>query len=188
MISFIGNRPALQIGTHQVLDYDTTWLEDAIRRAAKAADNEDFPLVTEVCNGVELYLEHKCSLRLLQLDDLFERIGKMLTQMGCVRIAEKLEPLAPPVTVSLISAAQKAGNGFELAFFENLRGELLALRVAGAEQIHFTDLRESTLILRGQEKWNRNCDTLLSEIESFLLSLDDDGEMPDTSLRLSMEV
>jgi|TARA_B110000037_G_C17128260_1_gene509543 hypothetical protein len=187
VISFIGNRPALQIGTHQVLDYDTTWLEDALRRAAKAADNEDFPLVTEVCNGVELYLENKCPLRLLLLEDLFERMRKMLTQMGCERIAEKLEPLAPPVTVSLISAAKKAGNGFELAFFETLRAELLALREAGAEQIHFTDLRESTLILRGQEKWSRQCDTLLSEIEAFLISLDNDAAM-SASLRLSMEV
>ena len=187
MISFIGNRPALQIGTHQVLDYDTTWLEDAIRRAAKAADNEDFPLVTEVCHGVEMYLENKCSLRLLHLEDLFERLRKMLTTMGCERIAEKLEPLAPPVTVSLIATAEKAGNGFELAFFETLRNELLSLRDAGAEQIHFTGLRESTLILRGQTKWNRQCDTLLTEIEAFLLSLDSDEAMP-TPIHLSLEV
>lgn len=187
MISFIGNRPALQIGTHQVLEYDTLWLEDALRRAAKAADNEDFPLVTEVCRGVELYLENKCPLRLLHLEDLFERMRKMLTKMGCERIAEKLEPLAPPVTVSLISAARKAGNGFELAFFETLRGELLALRGAGAEQIHFTGLRESALILRGRKKWNRQCDTLLSEIEAFLTALDNDSAMP-SPLRLSMEV
>jgi len=187
VISFIGNRPALQIGTHQVLEYDTQWLEDALRRAAKAADNEDFPLVGEVCRGVELYLENKCSLRLLHLEDLFDRMRKMLMKMGCERIAEKLEPLAPPVTVSLISAAEKAGNGFELAFFETLRADLLALREAGAEQIRFTGLRESTLILRGRQKWNRRCDILLSEIEAFLSALDNDASM-SSSLRLSMEV
>ncbi len=178
MISFIGNRPALQIGTHQVLEYDTNWLEDALRRAAKAANNEDFPLVTEVCQGVELYLENSCSLRLLRLEDLFERMRKMLMKMGCERIAEKLEPLAPPVTVSLITAARKAGNGFELAFFESLRGELVTLREAGAEQIHFTGLRESALILRGQEKWNRQCEIMLSEIGSFLAALESDSSMP----------
>lgn len=187
MISFIGNRPALQIGTHQVLEYDTVWIEDALRRAAKAADNEDFPLVMEVCSGVDLYLENQCSLRLLHLEDLFERVRKLLTTMGCERIAEKLEPLAPPVTVSLISAAQKAGNGFELAFFETLRGELLALREAGAEQIHFTGLRQSALILRGQTKWNRQCGVLLSEIEAFIVALDNDAALP-APLRLSMEV
>lgn len=170
MISFIGNRPALQIGSHQVLDYDTVWLEDALRRAARAADHEDFPLVAEICNGVELYLENQCSLRLLQLGDLFERMRKMLVKIGCERIAEKLEPLAPPLTVSLVEAARSAGNGFELAFFETIRAELSQLREAGAEDIRFTGLRESAMILRGKSKWNRQCDVMLAEIAAFLSS------------------
>jgi hypothetical protein len=135
VISYIGNRPALQIGTHQVFDYDTSWLEDALRRAARAADHEDFPLVSEIRNGVELYLENQCALRLLQLEDLFERMRKMLVKIGCERIAEKLEPLAPPLTFSLVAAARSAGNGFELAFFETIRVELAQLRGAGAEDV-----------------------------------------------------
>ncbi len=170
MISFIGNRPAIQIGTHQVFDYDTAWLEDALHRAARAADHEDFPLVAEIRNGVELYLENQCQLRLLHLGDLFERMRKMLVKIGCERIAEKLELLAPPLTVSLIEAARSAGNGFELAFFETIRTELSQLREAGAEDIRFTGLRESTMILRGKSKWNRQCDALLAEITAFLNS------------------
>ena len=42
------------------------------------------------------------------------------------------------------------------------------LRDAGAEEIHFTDLRESILILRNTSKWTKNCDSLLHEIEAFL--------------------
>ena len=170
MISYIGNRPALQIGTHQVFDYDTSWLEDALRRAARAANHEDFPLVSEIRNGVELYLENQCALRLLQLEDLFERMRKMLVKIGCERIAEKLEPLAPPLTFSLVAAARSAGNGFELAFFETIRVELAQLREAGAEDIRFIGLRESALILRGKSKWNRQCDIMLAEITTFLNS------------------
>jgi hypothetical protein len=170
LISFIGNRPALQIGPYQLLDYDTVWLEDALRRAARAADHEDFPLVAEIRNGVELYLENQCSLRLLHLGDLFERMRKMLVKIGCDRIAEKLEPLAPPLTVSLVEAARSAGNGFELAFFETIRLELSQLREAGAEEIRFTGLRESAMILRGKSKWTRQCDALLVEIGAFLNS------------------
>ncbi len=186
VISFIGNRPAIQIGTHQVLEYDTSWLEDAIQRAARAADQEDFPLVSEIRNGIELYLEHKCALRLLHLEDLFERMRKMLVKIGCERIADKLEPLAPPVTVSLIHAARAAGNGFELAFFETIRAELFELRTAGAEVIHFTGLRESARILRGQEKWNNGCESLLAEIREFISACDKEP-VEDRSLRLSME-
>lgn len=170
MIAFISNRPALQIGPYQVLDYDTAWLEDALHRAARAADHEDFPLVAEIRNGVELYLENQCSLRLLHLADLFDRMRKMLVKIGCENIAEKLEPLAPPLTVSLVEAARSAGNGFELAFFETIRADLSKLREAGAEDIRFTGLRESAMILRGKSKWTRQCDNMLAEIGAFLNS------------------
>lgn len=188
MISFIGNRPALQIGSHQVLDYDTAWLDDALLRAATAADHADFPLLGEIRNGVELYLENKCPLRLLHLEDLFDKMRRMLVKMGCERIAEKLVPLAPPVTVSLVRAALSAGNGFELAFFETIRSEIGELREAGAEKIHFTGLRQSTLILRGRKNWNRQCETLHAEIRDFIAACDHESNATPRCLRLSVEV
>ncbi len=172
MISLIGNRPALQIGRYQVIDYDTAWLDLALKRAASAAKLEDFPFVADIRSGVVQYLETKCPLKLLQLEDLFDRVRKMLVKIGCGHIAEKLEPLAPPVTVSLVRAAMEAGNGFELAFFETLRIELGELRAAGAEEIRFTGLNESALILRGTAKWNKHCEILLTEIRDFLTAWD----------------
>ncbi len=168
MIAILGNRPALQVGRHQVLDYDTSWIDAAILRAASAADHPDFPFVEEIRGGIIEYLESKCPLKLLALEELFDRVRRMLRQIGCERIAEKLEPVAPPVTVSLVHAAMTAGNGFEMGFFETLRSELEELRKLGAEEIHFTGLRESVCILRGTETWNRKCDPLLEEIEYFL--------------------
>lgn len=168
MISLIGNRPALQIGRYQVIDYDPAWLDEALLRAAEAADHRDFPFVEEIRSGVVQYLETKCPLRLLQLEDLFAKIRKMLEMIGCGPIAEKLELLAPPITVSLVRTAMEAGNAFELAFFEALRTELAALRGSGAEVIRFTGLRESVLILCGSTKWNKHCDALLGEVRAFL--------------------
>ena len=168
MISLIGNRPALQIGRYQVIDYGTAWLDDALKRAAEAAEHEDFPFIEDIRSGVVQYLETKCPLKLLHLEDLFDRMRKMLVKIGCERIAEKLQPLAPPLTVSLIRAAMEAGNGFELAFFETLRTDLAELRAVGAEEIRFTGLRESSLILRGAAEWNRHCQSLLCEIEEYL--------------------
>src|SRR5688572_27867824 len=172
MISIIGNRPALQIGRHQVIDYDTAWLGDALRRAALAAEREDFPFVEDIRSGIVQYLETKCPLRLLPIADLFERMRKMLLKIGFDAIADKLETLAPPITFSLVPAARQAGNGFELAFFEVLRRELDELRRAGAEEIRFTGLRESALILRGAEQWDKHCETTLREIEAFLRARD----------------
>jgi len=187
VISYIGNRPALQIGPYQVTDYDVAWLDDALRRAAQAADQQDFPFVEKIGPGLLQYLETKCPLKLLNLEDLYDRMRKMLVKIGCGPIAEKLEPLAPPVTVSLVRAAMEAGNGFELAFFETLRMELGELRSAGAEEIRFTGLRESTLILRGCLKWNKHCESLLAEIESFLRNWDRDQPETARPLRLCVE-
>ena len=172
MISLIGNRPALQIGRYQVIDYDTAWLDDALRRAAVAAELEDFPFVADIRGGIVQYLETKCPLKLLPIDELFDRMRKMLVTIGCGKIADNLRPLAPPVTVSLIRAAMDAGNGFELAFFETLRTELSDLKAAGAEEIRFIGLRESSLILRGTSDWNKQCDSLLVEIHAFLSAWD----------------
>ena len=187
MISLIGNRPALQIGRYQVIDYDTTWLDDALRRAARAADHEDFPFVDDIRSGIVKYLETKCPLKLLNIEDLYERMRKMLVTIGCHSIAEKLEPLAPPVTVSLVHAAMEAGNGFELAFFSTLRLELKELRAAGAEKIRFVGLRESSLILRGTSKWNKHCESMLAEIQAFLRDWETDPPRCDLPLQLCAE-
>ena len=152
-----------------------------------AADHEDFPFVEDIRSGVVQYLETKCPLKLLQLEDLFDRMRKMLVKIGCERIAEKLEPLAPPVTVSLVRTAMEAGNGFELGFFETLRTELNELRAAGAEEIRFTGLRESAMILRGTSKWNKHCEALLGEIHAFLTGWDRDQPKTARQLRVCVE-
>ena len=170
MISLIGNRPALQIGRYQVIDYGTAWLDDSLRRAASAADHPDFPFIAEIRSGIVEYLETKCPLKLLQIEDLYDRMKRMLIKIGCERIAENLKPLAPPVTVSLVRAALEAGAGYELAFFESLRVELEDLRSAGAEEIRFSGLRECVLILRCTSKWDKRCETVSREIEEFLRS------------------
>jgi hypothetical protein len=170
VISFIGNRPALQVGRYQVFDYDPAWLDNALLRAAKAADQNDFPFVEEIRCGVMQYLENACTLRLLDLKDLFDKVRQMLVKIGCAHIAEQLRPLSPPLTVSLVHAAMEAGTGYELAFFEKLRAELEELRDHGVEEIRFTGVRESVLILRSTAKWDKRCESVLREIEAFLSS------------------
>jgi hypothetical protein len=187
VIALISNRPALQIGRYQVIDYDTSWLDVALIRAARAADHEDFPFAPDIRSGIVKYLETKCPLKLLHLEDLFDRMRKMLVKIGCERIAEKLELLSPPVTVSLVRAAMEAGNGFELAFFETIRLELAALHAAGAEEIRFVDLRQSSLILRGGSKWNQKCEDLLTEIRAFLRVWNRESPSGGRPLRLLLE-
>jgi len=187
VISLIGTRPAIQVGRHQVIHYDTSWLGVALRRAAAAADRPDFPFVDEIRLGIEQYLETKCPLRLLPLSDLYERMRHMLVRIGCESIADKLEPLAPPVTLSLVRCAKEAGNGFELAFFSHLRDELAHLRESGAEDIRFTGLRDAARLLTGTEKWDGRCEQMLFEIRNFLGTLDRETRHFRRPLRLQVD-
>lgn len=187
MIAFTGNRPAIQVGRHQVHDYDTEWLASALERAACAADRHDFPFLDEILRGVEEYLEQRCSLSLLPLAKLFERMRRMLETIGCDTIAAKLEPVGPPVTLCLAELAEQAGNGFELAFFERLRHELRELRQAGVEEVRFRGLREGVQVLAGGGPWCRRCDELEAEVEAFLGRHDRHGDRA-ISPRLSLRV
>ena len=93
---------------------------------------------------------------------------RMLRRIGCDAIADNLLLLSPPLTVSIARAAREAGNGFELVFFQTLQEEIDDLRARGAEEFHFTELRESAQILRGAPRWNRSCELLHQEILAFL--------------------
>lgn len=168
MISFPANRPAIQFGSCQVVDYDTVWLEEAIHQAAEMAQAGEFSVHREIRQGIDLYLEQRCPLRVLHLEHLFDKIRRMLEQIGCDHIAANLAVTAPPITVSLIDKARDAGNGFELAFFEALRIDLRELKCSGARMIHFTGLRESVAILRGKKRWSKDCELLSQEIHSFV--------------------
>lgn len=187
MIALIGNRPVLQVGRHQVPDYDTAWLGRALQRAARAADLEGFPFIDEIRQGIEEYLESKCALELLPLPALYDRLRRMLEMIGCATIAAKLEPLAPPVTLCLAHAARRAGNGFELAFFQQLRAELEELREVGVEEIHFVHLRESIQLLCGVDDWKPECDRLLGEIRSFIEDHDRGRSLRRQQLRVEGE-
>jgi hypothetical protein len=168
MICIVGNRPVLQVGRQQVTGYSTAWLRQAIVRGAEAAEREDFPFVDDLMQGILHYLEHKCSLRVLTVEDLHARVRRMLERIGCEAIAQTLPLLAPPVTISLERAAREAGNGFELAFFNQIHDEIEDLRMHGVEELHFTNTRDCVKILKGVTRWNQQCERLHAEILTFL--------------------
>ena len=168
MICLVGKLPVLQVGRHQVAGYGTEWIDVALHRAARSCDRADFPFINDIRDGILHYLEHKCPWRVLPLEDLFERMKRMLRRIGCDAIANNLDPLAPPITVSIARAAREAGNGFELVFFQKLQKEIDDLHARGAEEFHFTELRESARILRGSGQWTPRCNRLHQEILAFL--------------------
>ena len=75
----------------------------------------------------------------------------MLRKIGCDDIAQHLSALAPPITVSLIGPARRAGRGSESDFFQSLGQEIRLLQDAGAESIRLCNIDESVTLLRGPD-------------------------------------
>ncbi len=168
MISFARNLPAIQVGQHHVTGYDTAWIHQALTEAAHRAGQSQLPFIEEIYEGVVDYLECKCPLRLLKLEDLYLRIEHMLKKIGCEPVAQALRPLAPPVTISLEYAALKAHHGFELAFYNELLKELRVLQKAGVQNVYFSQVRESVCILLQTTHWDTQCQQLEDELLHFL--------------------
>lgn len=164
MICIAGNMPTLQVGNHQVSDYETHWIRKAIQDAAVAAEQPDFLFTNDVYDGVVYYLENKCPLKLLPLESLFDRIRHTLIKIGFSAIADALKVESPAVTISLETAATEAGNGYELAFYGILSEQMANLKRLGAEEVFFSHMRESILILQQTETWSPTCDQLERDI------------------------
>ena len=187
MICLVGNRPVLQVGNHQIAGYGIDWIETALNRASVAADRDDFPFIEDIRDGIVHYLEHKCSLRLLPIEDLYARVSRMLDRIGCSAISDHLKILTPPVTISLARVAREIPPGFELGFFQLLRNEVAALHNIGTEEVHFTEIREAALILVGSENWNPDCETFQRDILAFLEKTAERNSTPQSQLVLTLE-
>ncbi|MEO1857873.1 MAG: hypothetical protein ABGY95_11000 [Rubritalea sp.] len=168
MICIVGNLPVLQVGRYQVTGYSTQWIRRAIEQAAVDAQQDGFAFTEDVYEGVIHYLEHKCSLRLLKLEDLYKRLAHMLRRIGYGSIANALVPIAPPITISLERAARDAGDGFELAFFKELQDELHLLKSTGADEVYFSHVEECIHVLKKTDTWNDSCKELEADILDWL--------------------
>ena len=187
MICIVGNLPVLQVGRYQVTGYSTQWIRKAIEQAAARAHQEEFAFTEDVYEGVIHYLEHKCSLRLLKLEDLYKRLAHMLSKIGYGSIDNALVPIAPPITISLERAARDAGDGYELAFFKELQDELRLLKNTGADDVYFSHVEESIHILKQTETWDESCKELEADILDWLAKVGTHPQRQGYRIRASLK-
>ncbi len=165
MIAFRNNRPLLQTGHCVIGDYDQEWLETVLAEAAQSA-GVALPFRADIARAVLLYLEDSCPLNAVPLEYLFERIRRLLCEVGLPRIAEHLRRQAPPVDIDLDALAREAP--LPLFFYEELRRRLEELRRLGLDTYRFRGQRACSLMLGRRQ---RTCPTQrreLAELEGFL--------------------
>ena len=85
-------------------------------------------------------------------------------------------------------AAKEAGNGYELVFYQKLQEKIDDLQGRGAEEFHFTELRESARILLGAVKWTPDCNRIHQEILAFLQNIAQQPVPENRKIQLTIDL
>ena len=96
--------------------------------------------------------------------------------------------MRPRIVPPRARAAREAGNGFELVFYQKLQEEIDDLHARGAEEFHFTELRESARILRGAGQWTPHCNRIHQEILAFLQNIAQQPAPENRKIHLTIDL
>ncbi|MBE6418158.1 MAG: hypothetical protein E7033_06805 [Akkermansiaceae bacterium] len=165
MIAFKNNRPVLQTGHCVISDYNRAWLSDILQEAADTVGTT-LPLKDEIAEGILLYLETGCPLHAVPLDYLFERMRRLLEQIGLPLIAANLRKQTPPVDIELDSLAAEAPG--PLFFYTELRKRMDSLRSIGLNTYHFSGKVQCSLALGARRRTCPTQQRALCELNAFL--------------------
>jgi hypothetical protein len=168
MVAFKEEFPYLRGDSGQLFEFDQAWLRAAITRAANEAGYPKWWLTDHVTESIAFYLRLRNDESVVPFDQLSQTVRYVLKVIGYKEIVPHFEPSPPPVSFSLLTIAQDAGAGYELAFFDGLEKRVNALVNAGADSLLLCDLQACVKHLRGAKTWTRMCDTLREEIICFV--------------------
>lgn len=165
MITLAPRRPLLQTGHCVISDYDWRWVEQILQDAARQAGTT-LPCSTEIAQGIMLYLEQECPLQTVPLEYFFERMRRLLVEIGLPLVAAHLRKQTPPVDIKLDTLAGEAP--LPLFFYTALRRRMDSLRSLGLTTYHFSGKKRCSLTLGAR---SRSCPTqqrALAELDAFL--------------------
>lgn len=167
MIALPSSLPLIKVGPDHLASCDAEWLRHNVRDAADRAGMPDW-FADDIVVGVINFLENHYDGTTITMDSLYDRIRDTLQDLGLMELAEELSPMAPPLRISLTDLAKKAGDGYELAFFQLLDQRFNSATSNGARQVFFYGLRSCVQYLTSLNKWTNRCENLQDEITRFL--------------------
>lgn len=165
MISLRPYRPALQTGHCIISDYDWRWVEHLLQEAAYHAGTT-LPCSAEIAQGIMLYLEQDCPLSSVPLEYFFDRMRRLLQEIGLPLIAAHLQKQTPPVDIKLDTLAGEAP--LPLFFYTALRQRMDCLRNLGLTTYHFSGKKRCSLTLGARRRACPTQQRALAELDAFL--------------------
>lgn len=165
MIAFKNSLPLLQTGYCVISDYGVEWIERVLQDAADAAGVR-LPFRDEIARAVLLYLERECPLHAVPLEYLFERIRRMLYEVGLPLIAQNLKMQTPAVDIELDELACQ--QDLPLFFYTELGKRLAELRKLGLNSYNFSGKKQCSLLLGARRRVCPTQQRALEELDAFL--------------------
>ena len=186
MIALKDNLPLLKFGSGQLVPFERGWLVRSLARAAQKAGFPNWWLAQHVAESVHAYLLLQFDGTVIESQELAKGVQSVLQVIGYSEVASRFEPLPPPVNLSLPEFARKAGNCYELAFFEMLGRKIQDALAANATHLELHGLQRCVKQLRSRKIWSRDCEALRSEIVSFVREQIVAAAAPSHEINLSL--
>ncbi len=168
MIAFPDDLPMVQLEGGRVVPFEQDWLNRNLTVAAAKAGYPNWWLAEHVAQSVTSYLKNQCEEEVLGIVRLSKAVRSVLQMIGYAEVADHFVPQAPPLEISLVQLAVRAGCGYELLFFDLLRREVEDMRARGVAHFRFAGLRECVKKIRATRSWAGGCNLLGDEIVAFL--------------------
>ena len=140
-----------------------------VRGSAAEAAGTKLPLRDEIATGILMYLEENCPLHAVPLDYLFDRMRRLLEQIGLPLIAANLRKQTPPVDIELDALAEE--TPLPLFFYTELRRRMDNLRQIGLNTYHFSGKKECSLALGDRRRVCPAQKLALKELDAFLQAI-----------------
>ncbi|MEM9281425.1 MAG: hypothetical protein AAGA96_06335 [Verrucomicrobiota bacterium] len=167
MIALPQAMPFIRIGSASLALCQKDWLTETLTNATRGTDVPAW-LAEDISNGVERFLANHYPGTVIDSDVLFDKIEKTLSKFGLSDVADNIDKTPPPVRISLSELARRAGNGYELVFFQLLQEQISSAAAGGVPRVECHGIRSCVKRLSASKKWSKRCDQLKSEITDYL--------------------
>jgi hypothetical protein len=168
MIALRDELPLVRFHDGQVAVFERDWL---VRRLVEAAEKAGYPqwwLAPHVAESLTTFLRQRFAGNVVAVPRLAQAVQSMLQVIGYAEVASHFDPGPPPIKISLLDLARKAGAGYELAFFDLLGRDMQQVLDTKATYFELFDLDRCVKRLRAKKIWSRDCESLRAEIITFL--------------------
>lgn len=133
----------------------------------EAASGFDPEFLHHVSAAVRHYFQHELNRGTVSVAEFTDVLAKVLRGLGLDVVKPEFDP-SPPAARNLRDLADDSVRGFELAFFERLRGLVRREMRHTPAQLRFTGLRDCVKSMLGARRWGRRCQVLNDDIVFFL--------------------